>query len=222
MSGELTTVRRTLRTRYLYDVATVTDEELIEAFRRGDDTATTVLYNRYGRLVFTVALRVLNNKALAEDATQQTFVQAWRAAASFDPNRSFAPWLATIARRVSIDILRMEQHRSHDSLDQRAESRRPLKDTALVSLPPNEEQIETVWRVRAAIDALASDDRELIKLYHLEGRSQSEVADAMNLPVGTIKSRSHRIHRVLATALASLRDEHSDINPHDAQPESRP
>jgi RNA polymerase sigma-70 factor, ECF subfamily len=184
----------------------VSDEELIKASLRGEETATAVLYERYGRLVFTICYRVLNNRVLAEDATQQTFIQAWRAAASFDPTRSFAPWLVTIARRVSIDIQRAETHRSHDSLEARTEAGRLINDTSLVTLPPSLEQLDTVWQVRRAIDALAPDDRELVKLFYLEGLNQTEAAEALGLPVGTVKSRLHRIRHTLALTLASLRD----------------
>lgn len=93
------------------------DAAVAVRFREGDPDAVRVVYRQYGRLVFTVALRALGDRDLAEEATQQTFVQAWRSAQSFDVARDLGPWLATIARRVAIDVHRRERRRSHDSLD---------------------------------------------------------------------------------------------------------
>ena len=84
----------------------------IEAFRRREDAGIRAVYREYGRLVYAIALRTLGQKDLAEDATQQTFIQAWQAADRFDSERELAPWLATIARRVAIDIHRRESRRA--------------------------------------------------------------------------------------------------------------
>lgn len=194
----------------VYDQRLMTDEDIVEAFCRGDDRATAALYERYGRLVFTVCLRVLGNRTQAEDATQQTFIQAWKGADTFDSSRQFGPWLATIARRVSIDAQRHEQRRPHDSIDERTDRRPDHTDPALIALPPNPEQIEIVWKVREALDGLAAQDRELVRLQHLEGVPQSEIAHRLGLPLGTVKSRSHRIHRQLAATLRGLRVQDDD------------
>ncbi len=181
-----------------YDGTSMTDEDIIEAFRRGDERATAALYERYGRLVFTVCLRVLNDRSQAEDAVQQTFVQAWRSSSSFDATRSFGPWLATIARRVSIDVLRRESRHRSESL--------ASNEADLISLPPSAEQIEAVWKVRVAIDALSGDDQQLIKMQHFDGAQHAEIAERLGIPVGTVKSRAFRIHRELARALHPLRN----------------
>lgn len=173
--------------------------DTIEAFRRGDDAAVRSVYDAYGRLVFTVAHRLLGDRSLAEEAAQQTFVQAWRSASTFDTTRELGPWLATIARRVAIDVHRREARRTHESLDA------PNADP-VVTLPPDAEQVYAVWQVREAVDGLAPDDRELVRLQHLEGYSHTEIAARMGIPVGTVKSRSFRIHRVLAGRLGHLRD----------------
>ena len=93
------------------------DTAVMERFRTGDDDAVRELYRQYGRLVFTIAVRILGDRQLAEDATQQTFLQAWRAASTFDPGRDPAPWLATITRRVAIDMQRSEARRPSTSLE---------------------------------------------------------------------------------------------------------
>lgn len=173
----------------------------MDRFRAGDDDAVRAIYRQYGRLVFTVAMRILANRQLAEDATQQTFVQAWRAASTFDVDRDPAPWLATIARRVAIDIQRSEARRPATSLEVAA-----ADEPALVSQPPSAEAVWETWQVRAAIDALHPDEREIVRLQHIEGHSQSEIAERLGLAVGTVKSRSFRAHQHLATRLSHLRE----------------
>ena len=95
------------------------DELLALGLRNGDDDAVRRLYDRFGGLVFTIANQTLRDRQRAEEVTQQTFLQAWRNADQFEPGRDFAPWLATIARRAAIDVLRREQRRPAGSLDDR-------------------------------------------------------------------------------------------------------
>ena len=172
---------------------------VVERFCAGDPDAVRPLYEEYGRLVFAVALRVLHQRELAEEATQQTFLSAWRAASTFEPGRDPVPWLVTIARRAAIDIQRREQRRVHVDLDEAAPT-----DMALVTMPPSAEQIEAVWRVRAAIDGLPPADRDLVRMQHLEGLSHPEIAERLGIPLGTVKSRSFRAHRALAALLRDL------------------
>ncbi|MDG1784370.1 MAG: sigma-70 family RNA polymerase sigma factor, partial [Ilumatobacter sp.] len=110
--------------------------------------------------------------------------------------------LATIARRAAIDALRKEQRRPTEAIDHADPS-----DSALVTLPPSAEQIETVWSVRTAIDSLDPNEREVIRLQHLQGHTHSEIAEQLGVAVGTVKSRSHRAHRRLATRLGHLRQD---------------
>ncbi len=177
------------------------DPAVMERFRSGDDDAVRDLYRRYGRLVFTVAFRILGNRQLAEDATQQTFLQAWRAASTFESGKDPAPWLATITRRVAIDIQRSEARRPSTSIEVTS-----ADEPALVSLPPSAETVWETWQVREAIDGLQPEEREVVRLQHLEGHSQSEIAAQLGLALGTVKSRSHRAHQHLATRLKHLRE----------------
>jgi RNA polymerase sigma factor (sigma-70 family) len=178
----------------------VTPEELV-GFRDGDPDSVRAVYREFGRLVFAVAYRTLSSRELAEEATQQTFVKAWRAAASFDPARELGPWLATIARRTAIDLHRREARRRTDRLAQVAPD-----DPAIVELPPGVERTFEVWAVREAVDELPDDEREIVRLQHLEELTQIEVAERLGLPVGTVKSRSFRAHRRLAARLGHLRE----------------
>jgi RNA polymerase sigma factor (sigma-70 family) len=180
------------------------DADLALALLEGDEAAIRTLYERFGALVFTVANRMLNDRQRAEEVTQHVFLQAWRNAEQFEPGRDFAPWLATIARRAAIDVLRREQRRPAGSLEVADPS-----DSALVTLPPSVEQIETVWSVRMAIDALEPDERQIVKMQHVDGHTHAEIAERLDLALGTVKSRSHRAHRRLANRLAHLQEPHS-------------
>lgn len=173
----------------------------MDRFRTGDDGAVRTLYRHYGRLVFTIAVRILGNRQLAEDATQQAFLQAWRAASTFDSDKDPAPWLATITRRVAIDMQRSEGRRPTTSIEVAS-----ADEPALVTLPPSAEAVWETWQVRAAIDSLQPDEREVVRLQHIEGHSQSEIAQQLGLAIGTVKSRSFRAHQHLATRLKHLRE----------------
>jgi RNA polymerase sigma-70 factor (ECF subfamily) len=178
----------------------VSPEDLAR-FRAGDPDAVRVVYREHGPLVFTLALRTLGSIDLAEEATQLTFVKAWRAAATFDVARDPGPWLATIARRTAIDLFRRESRRAAGRL-----SDVPEDHPAVVELPPNLDRAFDVWAVRQAVDGLPPDEREVVRLQHLEQLSHAEVADQLGLPIGTVKSRSFRAHRRLAVQLRHLRD----------------
>jgi RNA polymerase sigma-70 factor (ECF subfamily) len=157
------------------------DAALIEAFRRREDAGVRAVYREYGRLVYAISLRALGQKHLAEDATQQTFVQAWQAADRFQTDRELAPWLATIARRVAIDIHRRETRRSSSSSLEEVSA----TDPALITMPAGLEQWYEAWQVRQAIDALPPDEREVVRLQHLEGLTHTEIAERLGIPPGT-------------------------------------
>jgi RNA polymerase sigma-70 factor (ECF subfamily) len=193
------------------------DTALALALRDGDEEAVRELVGRFGGLVFTVANRVLDDPAAAEDVAQQTFVQAWRHADSFEPGREFAPWLATIARRTAIDALRREQRRPTSSLEDADPSQ-----ASLVTLPPSAEQIERVWAVRAAVESLDEPDREIMRLHYVEGHTHSEIAERLDIPIGTVKSRTHRAHRKLARRLNRLRPDDGGEPANEREPTGEP
>ena len=180
------------------------DPGVIDRFRFGEADAVSAVYREYGRLVYAVAHRVLGDRTLAEDATQQTFVQAWRAAESFQADRDLGPWLATIARRVAIDVHRREARRPTAALDDVTPGH-----PAVVTLPPSAERAYDVWEVRHAISELPPDEQEVVRLQHLDGLTHREIAERMGVPLGTVKSRSHRAHRRLAGRLGYLRSDES-------------
>lgn len=166
-------------------------------FRRGDPEAVSQLYARYGRAVFTVALRSLGDRTLAEDAVQQTFVNAWRASPRFDPERDPAPWLYSIVRRVAVDVYRRERRHQHG----RAE------ETDIAVLPPSFEGLWELWEVRTALDELPPDERAVIEATFYRDMSHSEAAEFLGIPLGTVKSRTHRAYQRLAGLLEHLAEE---------------
>jgi RNA polymerase sigma factor (sigma-70 family) len=170
-------------------------------FRDGDPDAVRAVYREYGRLVFAVALRALGDRGLAEEVTQQVFVKAWRAAAVIDDNRELAPWLAAIARRTAIDVYRRESLRAGAPLEAVAPD-----DPAVVTAPESVESMYETWEVREAVGELPDDEREVVRLQHFEGMTHGQIADRLGVAVGTVKSRSFRAHKRLATALGHLRD----------------
>ena len=174
------------------------DQELAARFATGDADSVRVIYQTHGRLVFAVAYKVLGDSALAEEATQQTFIKAWKAAGSYDPQRPLVAWLTTIARNAALDIYRSERrHRGNPGLDS--------VEGELITLPPSDDQLSDVLAVRSALEELPDNDRELIRLQHYDELTHSEIADHLAIPVGTVKSRSFRAHRRLEGLLGYLR-----------------
>ena len=176
------------------------DPAVLAAFQRGEPGGVRALYDEYGRLVYAVAHRVLGQHALSEEAAQQTFVRAWQHSDRMDVDRDPAPWLATIARRTAIDIYRREARRPASALADVS-----ANDPAVVTQPPDLDALDAVWHVRRAVDALPSDEAVIVRLQHLDGLTHHEIADALGIALGTVKSRSHRAHRRLAAMLGHLR-----------------
>lgn len=164
-------------------------------FRTGDPEAVRAFYEEFGRAVFAVALRALGDRGLAEEALQQTFLRAWQASSRFDPDRDPAPWLYAIARRVAIDIHRRE--RRHTAVDEQPE---------IAVLPASFESIWELWEVRLCLDRLPAEERAVMRAIHYLGLTHREAAELLAVPIGTVKSRSHRAHRRLADMLSHLEE----------------
>jgi len=177
-------------------------QDVLARFRAGDETAVGDRYSRYGGAVFTVSMSILRDRWLAADATQLTFVKAWRNASSFDPDRDFAPWIYAIARRTAIDLLRKKKRTDQVSAS---------GDLDIVYLPSGIEQAWEAFEVRVAVEQLPAEERAVVRLTHLDGYSHSEAAEVLGIAVGTVKSRSHRAHRRLAVLLTHLIEEDRTI-----------
>jgi RNA polymerase sigma factor (sigma-70 family) len=172
------------------------DRDLARRFVAGDVESVRRIYARYAGAVFTVAFSRLADRDLADEAVQETFLKAWRARATFDPDRNLSPWLYMIARRTAADMARGERRRPATT---------PLPPTLAADDPEQRGDPWEAWQVRCALRDLPGDERELIRLTHYVGLTHSQVAEQTGLPIGTVKSRLHRAHRRLAQRLAHLR-----------------
>jgi RNA polymerase sigma-70 factor, ECF subfamily len=162
--------------------ARVSDGELLERVAGGDAGAFEVLYGRYARAVFGLALRRLGDRSRAEEAVQETFASIWRSARSYDPERGpGAPWLYAVARHAIVDRSRT-----------RVEPPTEVPDYAATEPGPQEraEASFVSWRVHRALEELPERERTVLELAYWGGLSQSEVADLLNMPLGTVKTRT--------------------------------
>jgi RNA polymerase sigma-70 factor (ECF subfamily) len=173
------------------------DRRLLDAFIERDEVAIREIYRRYGGAVFGIAMKILRDRGHAEEAAQLTFVKAWQAADRIDANRDIGPWLYTIARRVAIDVYRRE--RRHSAVE--------LEDREIAVLPPSIEDAWEQWQVRMAVDGLPPNERDVLRSTYFLGYTQEETARRLDVPVGTVKSRSYRAHRKLARSLDHLQEE---------------
>ena len=169
------------------------DAELIQRAADGDRSAFEQLYQRYARPVFGLALRRLGDRGRAEDAVQETFASIWRSAGSYRPDRGpGAPWLYAVARNAIVD-------RARARTDLPAE----IPDSADHEAGPSDqaEQSWVSWRVHRALEELPEREREVIALAYWSGLSQSEVADFLGIPLGTVKTRTRAALSHLADIL---------------------
>ena len=174
-----------------------TGRHLAGLLAAGDPDAIRQVYRAYGRLVFSIAHRILNDAGQAEDATQLAFTKLWRAAARVDPGSDVRPLLFTIVRRVAYDL--------SDSTRRRPWT--PLEEVAEPSVDDELDRLATEWQVREAIDTLPEEERDIVRMQHLDGMTHAEIAAARGWPIGTVKSRSFRAHKRLLVLLGPLREE---------------
>jgi RNA polymerase sigma-70 factor, ECF subfamily len=172
---------------------TVEDEELLVRVAKGDRGAFDVLYRRYARAVLGLALRRLGDHGRAEDAVQETFASVWRSARTYRPERGRgAPWLYAVARNAIADRGRA-----------RPEPAAEADDESDVAAGPHEraEQSWLSWRVHRALETLPARERTLIELAYWSELSQSEIAERLEIPLGTVKTRTRSALSRLADVL---------------------
>jgi RNA polymerase sigma-70 factor (ECF subfamily) len=152
-----------------------------------DETALAALYDRYAAQVNGLALSILHNPSLAEEATHDVFLRVWQQPTAYDPARgTFAGWLLRVARNRSIDLLRRRREDPIGALE--------VDDASWIADPapgPEEQAMTRLHRqeVRRALDELAPDQRRLLELAYYTGLSHSQIADLLGRPLGTVKSQ---------------------------------
>jgi RNA polymerase sigma-70 factor (ECF subfamily) len=174
-------------------VEPATDGDLIARVGEGDSGAFEVLYRRYSRPVFALALRRLGDRGRAEDAVQETFASIWRSAGSYRRERGpGAPWLYAVARNAIVDRRRALGPAPAEPVDEPSQESGPDEKA---------ESSWTAWRVHRALVELPEQERKLIELAYWGGLSQSEIADFVGIPLGTVKTRTRSALSRLADAL---------------------
>jgi RNA polymerase sigma-70 factor (ECF subfamily) len=166
------------------ELAHLSDEALVALAARSEQLALAELYDRFGRPAYGLALRILRDEALAEDAVQDAFLALWRTAGRFVPERGKAStWILTLVHRRAVDLVRREERRRTDALEQapEPESRDAVEEEAWLRLQRE--------RVQDALRKLPDQQREAIELAYYGGFTQSELAERLGQPLGTIKSR---------------------------------
>lgn len=157
------------------------DAALLEAVAEGNQDAMAAVFDRYSKLVYCIALRILREPALAEDVMQEVLLMVWRRPQSFVPQRGNLPsWLSVVARNRSIDVLR---------------KRSPLEPIDEMPLPdPRDMTVESEqgWmldKVRTALSALPSEQQAPLELAYFQGLSHTEIAEKTGSPLGMVKTR---------------------------------
>ena len=177
----------------IHVVETTTDGDLIARVGEGDAGAFEQLYRRYSRPVFALALRRLGDRGRAEDAVQETFASIWRSAGSYRRERGpGAPWLYAVARNAIVDRRRALGPVPAEPVDEASSDAGPDERA---------ESSWTAWRIHRALIELHEQERKLIELAYWGGLSQSEIADFVGIPLGTVKTRTRSALSRLADAL---------------------
>jgi RNA polymerase sigma-70 factor (ECF subfamily) len=194
------------------ELALKTDQEIVVLARAGEEAAYRELIRRYERPLFSLLYRMVRDRELAEDLAQETFIKALNAIESYRPEFKFSSWIFKIANNAAIDHLR---RRELDTLSlegsPHAETPEAMEATALQIGDRQESPLDTVeakelgGQIEAAIATLRPEYRSCILLRHVEGRAYEEIAQILNLPLGTVKTDIHRARNELRQALGHLR-----------------
>lgn len=160
------------------------EANLVQRLIQQDQTALSELYTQFGGLVYSIAMRVVQNPVLAEEVTQDAFLKVWHQPSSWDPSRGkFVSWLLTITRYTAIDLLRKEQ-------------RRPVQDAVELEdlrIGSGSLMDDPIWQdgrlLRSLMENLPMEQVQVIELAFFEGMSHSEMAEHLSLPLGTVKTR---------------------------------
>ena len=172
----------------------MTDGDLLVRIGEGDADAFTMLWRRLSGPVLALGRRTLADDAAAEDVAQETFATIWRVAATFDPERGApAGWIFTIARNAARDVARRRRLTLVDD----------VPDTVDPALGPEDEAVRAAerFRIHVALASLNPRAREVIDLAYFEGLTQSEIAERIDLPLGTVKTRTRNALARLAESL---------------------
>jgi RNA polymerase sigma-70 factor, ECF subfamily len=196
------------------DLIHSTDHELVTFARSGSEKAYRELLDRYQRPVFSLVFRMVRDREQAEDLAQETFVKVFNHLDNYNPKYKFSSWIFKIASNLAIDTLRKKTPDTV-SLDgsRYAQTNEEIESTriSIASSDENPEQLleakELGEEIENAIGQLRAEYRTAILLRHVEGRPYEEIAEIMEIPLGTVKTYIHRARTELRDLLAHLRVE---------------
>ncbi len=191
-----------------------TDPDLIALARKGSEKAYRELLGRYQRPVFSLVYRMVRDRELAEDIAQETFVKVFNHLGSYNPKYKFSSWIFKIASNLAIDHLRKKEPETI-SLDgsRNAQTAEQMEATRITVESRDENPEEFVMarelgaEIEVAIGELRPEYRTAVLLRHVEGRPYEEIAEIMDIPLGTVKTYIHRARTELKVSLAHLRVE---------------
>jgi RNA polymerase sigma-70 factor (ECF subfamily) len=164
------------------------DRDLVRQVRSGDEEAFRALFRRYGPLAKGLAYKVVRQPFMAEEIVQEAFLALWRDPGSYREDRgSFRAWLLAAVHHRAVDMVRREEAQRRRGQEQQAEA---YEEDFADSVADRVDLAETKERVRGALEDIPAAQRQILELMYFEGKSQSEIADALGLPLGTVKSRT--------------------------------
>lgn len=181
-----------------------TDNELVEAYREGDDEAFTLLTNRYVDILYRFVYRLIGNPSAAEELTQDIFLKSWKSLGKFDATKEWKTWLFAIARNTSIDWLRKKKSINFSQFDD-SEGESTFADTLRDMEPLQHELFETKENevlVKNALETLPVDDQTIIMLHDSEGLTFEAIGEVVGKPLNTVKSKYRRALVKLKALLA--------------------
>ena len=181
-----------------FQLSSEDDAQLVERVKRHEPQAMADMYDRYGRVTYSLILRIVRNTGAAEDLVQETFLRVWNRVHAFDAKRgALGAWILAVARNRAIDYVRSVEGRMTQSASEFDELENP---GAFADFEQNILNIDRVRLVRDALNKLNPNQREVIEMAYYEGLSQSEMAERMKQPLGTVKTWAR-------SALKLLRDQ---------------
>jgi RNA polymerase sigma-70 factor (ECF subfamily) len=196
----------------MVDYAQLSDKDVVEHAREGRESAFRELIRRYERPVFSVIYRMIRDRELAEDLAQDTFIKVLNALDKYDPSYKLSSWIFKIAHNTTVDHLRRKQPETlslEGSPHARTQEQAEATSFTAVDTAEDPEQFtasqEIGSEIEVAIGQLRAEYREAILLWHIEGRPYDEIAEIMDLPLGTVKTYIHRGRNELRKKLAHLR-----------------
>jgi RNA polymerase sigma-70 factor (ECF subfamily) len=189
------------------------DKELVRLSQKGDERAAHELVSRFERPVFSQVQRMVRDRELAEDLAQEAFVRAFDRIDQYDPSYKFSSWLFKIAHNLTIDHLRKKEldtvsiHGAPDATTPDEQEATAVTLESRQERPDERFEAEALGQeIEAAIGELRPDYREAVLLRHVQGHSYREIAEIMDVPLGTVKTYIHRARNELQDKLDHLRD----------------